>query len=116
MFTRIVKYTFAAVSFIVSLPKAATSSVYLTILVNTGVLGLVAFVLLILSQVFKLLKIALSGKLQDKIVHGNTYYYILSMGVLAYAVQDFFNLWVVIVTPIYFVTMGMLENVKENKQ
>lgn len=92
------------------------ANVYLTILVNTGVLGLISVVILVLSQVFKLLKTALSGKLHDDIVHGNTYYYILSMGVLAYAVQDFFNLWVVIVTPIYFVTMGMLDNVKENKQ
>lgn len=92
------------------------ANVYLTILVNTGVLGLMSFVLLILSLLSKLLKAALSGKLNDNITHGNMYYYIIAMGVFAYAVQDFFNLWVVIVTPIYFITMGMLDGIKKYKE
>ena len=90
------------------------ANVYLTILVNTGILGLIAFAMMVLSLLFRLIKSALTGKLNDNIEHGNTYYYILALGILAYAVQDFFNLWVVIVTPIYFVTMGMLESVRKD--
>jgi putative inorganic carbon (HCO3(-)) transporter len=90
------------------------ANVYLTILVNTGILGLIAFAMMVLSLLFRLIKSALTGKLNDNIEHGNTYYYILALGILAYVVQDFFNLWVVIVTPIYFVTMGMLESVRKD--
>ena len=88
------------------------ANVYLTILVNTGVVGLIAYVCIVSSVLLKMLKTALVGKLEDKIVHGNTYYYLMAIATFAYAVQDFFNLWVVIVTPIYFVTMAMTENIK----
>ena len=91
------------------------ANVYLTILVNTGALGLIAYMCVVASALFKLLKTALVGKLEDKIVHGNTYYYLIAISVFAYAVQDFFNLWVVIVTPIYFVTLAMAENIKSEE-
>jgi len=69
---------------------------YLTILVNLGILGLIAYLNFIAFQlIFSLKKY-------------NKYNIIFLIAFLCYLIQDFFNLWVVIITPIFWVLMAIL--------
>ncbi len=71
------------------------SNVYLTMLVNIGIFGLLSYLIFITYQI----KIGMKNK--------NKYSIILLMGIICYLIQDFFNLWVVIVTPIFWVLLAL---------
>ena len=64
-------------------------------LVNIGVLGLLTYSLFILTQIKKGIK------------NTNKYSKILLIGIICYLIQDFFNLSVVIITPIFWLTMAI---------
>lgn len=70
-------------------------NVYLTMLVNIGIIGLFIY----LSYMFLQLKDGLKRK--------NEYSIILLIAILCYWIQDLFNLWVVIVIPVFWVLMAI---------
>ena len=86
------------------------ANVYFTLLVNVGVVGTLLYVIAICTCVFKLIKYLLNGEFIKNVTGSSKYYIIFALASLCYMVQDFFNLWVVIVTPIYFVTLAICEN------
>ena len=69
---------------------------YLTILVNTGFLGMVSYLSYIVLQVINGLK------------NINKYSIVFFIAFICYLIQDCFNLWVVIVTPIFWILMSIL--------
>ena len=69
---------------------------YLTILVNTGFLGIISYLSYIVLQVINGLK------------NINKYSIVFFIAFICYLIQDCFNLWVVIVTPIYWILMAIL--------
>lgn len=69
---------------------------YLTILVNTGFLGIISYLSYIVLQVINGLK------------NINKYSMVFFIAFICYLIQDCFNLWVVIVTPIYWILMAIL--------
>ena len=71
------------------------ANVYLTILINLGIIGLLNYLLFLFFQV------------RTGIKNKNKYSYILLIGISCYIVQDFFNLSVVIITPIFWMLMGL---------
>ena len=74
------------------------ANAYLTMLINIGVLGLLSYLLFIGSLIIKGIK-----KL-------NTTSAVLLIGILCFIIQDFFNLWVVIIIPVYFALLGVYYN------
>ena len=72
------------------------ANVYLTTLINLGVIGLSNYLLLMFSLLKKGLK------------EMNNYSKILLLAFICYLIQDFFNLSVVIVSPIFWLLMGVL--------
>ena len=75
--------------------KDSAANVYLTMLINIGIVGLIAYLVFIILQLIKGLK------------NKNEYSIILLITIICYLIQDCFNLWVVIVTPIFWVLMGI---------
>ena len=73
----------------------SAANVYLTMLINIGIVGLIAYLVFIILQLIKGLK------------NKNEYSIILLITIICYLIQDCFNLWVVIVTPIFWVLMGI---------
>lgn len=71
------------------------ANVYLTMLVNLGVVGFLNYLLLIIFQI------------KNGIKKINNYSSILLLGFISYLIQDFFNLSVVIVTPIFWLLMAL---------
>ena len=71
------------------------ANVYLTMAVNIGILGLLAYLLFIGMQIFKGIK------------YKNKYSTIFLIAIICYIIQDFFNLWVVNVTPIFWTLMAI---------
>lgn len=71
------------------------ANVYLTMLINIGIVGLGIYLLFIASQLKKGIK------------EMNEYSAILLISILCYLCQDFFNLSVVIVTPIFWLLMAL---------
>lgn len=71
------------------------ANVYLTMLINLGVIGLGNYLLFLFFQV------------KEGIKNVNQYSIILLITLLCYLVQDFFNLSVVIVSPIFWLLMGL---------
>lgn len=81
---------------------------YLTILVNTGFLGVMSYLIYISLQVINGIKKA------------NKYSIIFFIAFICFLIQDCFNLWVVIVTPIFWVLMAIMlistnSNINENE-
>lgn len=70
-------------------------NVYLTMLINIGVIGLLIYLLFIFLQLYNGLK------------RKNDYSIILLVAMLCYWIQDFFNLWVVIVVPVFWGLMAI---------
>jgi len=79
------------------------ANVYLTMLVNIGMICIFAY----LSFIILLIKNALKTK--DK------YVLVLLISAICYLAQDFFNLWVVIVTPVFWVLLAILLQAIKNK-
>lgn len=79
---------------------------YLTILVNLGIVGLISYLLAIGLQIFNAVK------------NMNEYVIIFLVTLGCFLIQDFFNLWVVIVTPMFWILMGILyittKNISKN--
>lgn len=73
----------------------SAANVYLTMLINIGIVGLISYLVFIILQLIKGLK------------NKNEYSIILLISIICYLIQDCFNLWVVIVTPIFWVLMGI---------
>ena len=71
------------------------ANVYLTMLINIGILGLTSYLLFIFSQI------------KEGIRHVNKYSIVLLIAIICYLIQDFFNLWVVIVTPVFWILMAV---------
>ena len=71
------------------------ANVYITMLINIGIVGLTAYLLFMFFQ------------LRDGIKRRNNYSIILLITILCYWIQDFFNLWVVIVVPVFWVLMSI---------
>lgn len=71
------------------------ANVYLTMFVNLGFFGLLTYLLFIFSQI------------KNGIKNMNSYSAILLITIICYLVQDFFNLSVVIVSPLFWVLMAL---------
>ena len=71
------------------------ANVYLTMLVNIGIIGLGLYLLFIIMQLINALK------------NKNKYSIIFLTTFICFIIQDFFNLWVVIVTPIFWTLMAI---------
>jgi O-antigen ligase len=79
------------------------ANVYLTMLINIGIVGLLDYLAFLFFQVIEGIK---------KI---NKYSAILLISVLCYMIQDCFNLSLVIVTPIFWLLMALHINSLEGK-
>lgn len=71
------------------------ANVYLTILINLGIVGLVGYLAFIYSQI------------KQGIKKMNKYSVILFIAIICYLIQDFFNLSLVIVTPVFWLLMAL---------
>lgn len=71
------------------------SNVYLTMMVNIGIMGLISYIVFIILQIIYLIK------------NKNEYSIIFLITFICFIIQDFFNLWVVIITPIFWVLMAI---------
>lgn len=71
------------------------ANVYLTMIINLGIVGLVNYLLFIFFQI------------KEGIKNINNSSLILLIGIICYLIQDFFNLSVVIVTPIFWLLMAL---------
>ena len=69
---------------------------YLTIFVNTGCLGIISYLTYIVLQIVNSLKKA------------NKYSIVFFISFICFLIQDCFNLWVVIVTPIFWILMAIM--------
>ena len=76
---------------------------YLTILVNTGILGITTYITFLVLQFINVL--------QKK----NKYSIIFLVTFLCFIIQDFFNLWVVIITPLFWTLMAVMFLTTTNK-
>ncbi len=71
------------------------ANVYLTMLINIGIVGLINY----LSFVFFQIKYGIKKM--------NSYSSVLLIAIICYLLQDFFNLWLVIVTPIFWLLLAL---------
>lgn len=69
---------------------------YLTILVNTGILGILSYLSYIFLQIIQGIK----KKNNNSIVFFTAF--------ICFLIQDCFNLWVVIVTPMFWILMAIM--------
>ena len=69
---------------------------YLTILVNTGFFGVISYLIYIGLQLINGLK------------NDNKYSIVFFIAFICFLIQDCFNLWVVIVTPIFWILMAIM--------
>lgn len=69
---------------------------YITILVNTGILGLTSYLVFVILQLINGIK---TKNITAKI---------FLIAFISYLIQDFFNLWVVVVTPLFWVLIAIL--------
>ena len=78
-----------------------SGNVYLTMLINIGVIGMLTYILFLILMIAKYLK--------NKKINGlNKESIIIMSGIICYLIQDLFNLWVVIVTPVFWSTIAVL--------
>ncbi len=71
------------------------ANVYLTMIVNVGIIGLLDYLFFLFFQIKRGVK------------HINPYSAIFIIALICYAIQDFFNLSLVIVTPIFWLVMAL---------
>ena len=71
------------------------ANIYLTMLINLGIVGTISYIVFLISQI----KIGIKNM--------NKYSVILLISILCYMIQSFFNLSVVIVSPIFWTLMGI---------
>ena len=71
------------------------ANVYLTMIINIGIVGLINYLAFIFFQ------------LKNGIKKMNNYSAVLLITMVCYLIQDFFNLWLVIVTPIFWLLMAL---------
>ncbi len=71
------------------------ANVYLTMLINLGIVGLASYLLFIGKQVV------------DGIKKMNKYSKVLLVAIICFLIQDFFNLWLVIVTPVFWILLAL---------
>lgn len=69
---------------------------YLTILVNIGIVGAISYLTFIVLQIINELK------------NGNKFSKVFFIAFMCFLIQDCFNLWVVIVTPIFWILMAIM--------
>ena len=69
---------------------------YLTIFVNTGILGIVSYLTYIILQI------------KQGIIKVNENSKIFYISFICFLIQDCFNLWVVIVTPMFWILMAIM--------
>lgn len=72
------------------------ANTYLTMLVNIGILGLVAY----LTFLIFILKFLLKNRNQWSII--------FTISFICFIIQDFFNLWVVLIIPVYWVLTAIM--------
>lgn len=71
------------------------ANVYLTMLVNIGILGLISYLVFVGLLLHKMIK------------KRNAFSTVFLTSIICFLIQDFFNLWTVIVTPVFFVLMAI---------
>ena len=71
------------------------ANVYLTMAVNIGIVGLVSYLVFLYTQI----KRGIKYKNKESVV--------LLLTIICYLIQDVFNLWVVIITPIFWLLMAI---------
>lgn len=71
------------------------ANVYLTMIINIGIVGLISYLTFI------------SHLIKEGIKKMNKYSCIFLIAIVCFLIQDFFNLWVVIVTPIFWVLLAI---------
>ena len=69
---------------------------YITILVNTGILGIASY----LTFIIFMIKFSLKNRNQWSII--------FTIAFICFIIQDFFNLWVVLIIPIYWVLTAIM--------
>lgn len=72
------------------------ANVYLTMLVNIGIVGLLVYLIFISLQI------------KNSFKNLNKETTVLLIAFVCYLIQDLFNLWVVVVTPIFWILMAIL--------
>lgn len=84
------------------------ANVYITMLVNIGAIGLISYLIFIILQLIYGIK------------KTNGYSKVLLLSMMCFLIQDFFNLWVVIVTPLFWALMAIhyisLREIKDNQR
>lgn len=73
----------------------SAANVYLTMLVNIGIAGFLTYITFLIILIRKIFK------------NYNVFSFVILSGVICYAIHDFVSLWVVIVTPVFWTTMGL---------
>ena len=81
------------------------ANTYLTMLVNIGILGFLSFMSFILNILKQLISI----------IKNNKYAIIFIMTIVCFMIQDFFNLSVVIITPLYYLLLALSVTSIDNK-
>ena len=71
------------------------ANVYLTMLVNIGILGLISYIVFVGLLLYRM------------ITKRKAFSNVLLIPIICFLIQDFFNLWTVIVTPVFFVLMAI---------
>lgn len=71
------------------------ANAYLTMLINIGIIGLASYLLFIFEQI------------KESIKNMNNYSKVFLIAIICYLIQDFFNLWVVIVTPVFWILLAI---------
>lgn len=73
-------------------------------LINIGIIGLVSYLIFIYFQI------------KEGVKNKNEYSKISLIAIICYLISDFFNLWVVIVEPIYWVLLALEYLSLKNKE
>lgn len=87
------------------------ANVYLTMIINIGIVGLISYLGLLLYS----FKNAINLKSKNLVEENKEAMVILS-AITCYLIQDFFNLWVVIITPVFWCTLALLNLSTKNSK
>lgn len=87
------------------------ANVYLTMLINIGIIGLASYLLFI----YTLIKNSVTNTNGKNLIEDNKETMVLLSAVVCYLIQDIFNLWVVIITPVFWTTLALLKISKNNE-
>lgn len=89
------------------------ANAYLTMLINIGIIGLTSYLVLLYMSI----KSSIKNYNGSNLIEDNKETMILLSAVICYLIQDIFNLWVVIITPIFWATLALLNlSVKNNEK